>query len=463
MTHLTEPIPSRPPKKKKNGSARKASQLELRKALEELSIPVSFDEFKLAVMLEKPLHRPGIAPLGNFMPRPWADTDDTALAEILNANGFPSAIKNGLIRDVVLLHAITKRSHHPVRAYLDSLVWDGVSRIDSFFQNYCGSHAATADEQKYLRVVARITFVAPVARVFEPGCKHDCLPILEGPQGSEKSELIRVLARRSEWLAENLPDEFNKDMLLLLLGRWLVELPEIDRHLKATSKMKAFASTATDRFRPPFARSVIDVPRQCCFIGTTNNELYLYDDTGNRRYQPVKVDSIDIDSVKAAADQLWAEAVALYRDRVPWWPVGDDIVNLLRDQAEARMVVDPWEALIEKQITLRQTDHDANGITTAEAFSYLQVPDGKRERCDEMRIATILKKLGFTERKRETSGKRLYIFRKPPTPEAQQRRPNTAVKCAAAECNESKGRDDDPSSERTPAMPAAEGRRTLDA
>jgi putative DNA primase/helicase len=306
MTAHDESIPPRPskkPRKKKDEAARILNQLELRKALEDLGIVVSYDEFKLTITLEEPLQRPGIDPPQDFVPRPWCDTDDTALAEILNDIGFAKAISNTLIRDVVHLHAVTTQSFHPVREYLDGLRWDGVPRIADFFATHCGalddlnndpdSKALDPELREqandrlhkriaYLRVVGQIFFVSAVARIFKPGCKNDCMLILEGPQSALKSTLLRVLARRDEWFAENPPDRFDKDAMLWLLGIWFAEYAEVDYHLKRGSKFKAWVSTSTDRYRPPYARSPVYVGRQCVFVGTTNRTDYLHDRTPRR-------------------------------------------------------------------------------------------------------------------------------------------------------------------------------------
>jgi len=442
MNDHAEPIAPRPPRKPRKKKDKVACQLELRMALEELGIAVHFDEFKLEVTLEKPLLRPGITPPADFQPRAWTDYDDTALAEVLNEHGFRQALKGNLLRDVIVLQARTRRTVHPVREYLDGLRWDGFERVEDFFISYC--HALDdlnddpdaisrdprlheqADDRlhdrvAYLRAAARIFFLSAVARIFEPGCKQDYMIVLEGEnQGENKSKLLRLLARRDEWFGENPPERLDKDAALWLVGIWLVEYAEFDRYMSGQrfTKFKGWVSQQSDRFRPPYARTAATVSRQCILAGTTNRTDYLHDRTGNRRYFPVSVVAIDFDSVREDLDQLWAEAVAMYRKGVQRWPDAD-ITAIAKAEQAARLDADPWEVTIAKETEARPATYDHGGITTAKCFDLLHIPVKDRTRADEMRIADILKGLGFTRRRRESrKGEgRPYVYRKPQQPQ----------------------------------------------
>jgi predicted P-loop ATPase len=206
--------------------------------------------------------------------------------------------------------AANGNAFHPVREYLSELVWDGVARCDSLFVDYLGS-----EDKPYSRHVARLMLVAAVARIFEPGIKFDTAVILEGLQGRGKSTFIRTLGRY--WSAE-LEGDFSdrKQMIELMQGKWLIEVPELSGFSRTDVRsIKAFISCGSDRARLAYARRAGEFPRQSIFIGSTNDREYLRDASGGRRFLPIEchVEMIDIPRLRQNVDQIWAEAVVIYR------------------------------------------------------------------------------------------------------------------------------------------------------
>lgn len=246
----------------------------------------------------------------------WADSHDHAIRDVIEApsrqGGYGIKISDRDLKAAVDIVA-HENAFHPVRRYLESLAWDGQSRVETLFIDYL-----EADDNAYHRATATLTLVGAVARVFEPGHKFDFVPVLEGKQGRRKSTFVKTLARQESWFAE-LEGDFHdtKAMVEKMQGSWILELPELQGFSRAeVTTIKGFLSRTTDKVRMAYARRAVEFPRQCVVIGTTNEEQYLRDTTGNRRFWPVQcnAETINTDRLRANVDQLWAEAVHLYRE-----------------------------------------------------------------------------------------------------------------------------------------------------
>lgn len=197
---------------------------------------------------------------------------------------------------------------HPVKDLLESIEWDGVDRIDTAFKRYLGAEMP----EPYLSDVTRKFFLALIQRIYEPGCKFDHVVIFEGKQGVGKSTFGRILVG-AEFFLDGLPDLKDKDAALNLQGAWLVEMGELSTLYRSELELaKAFIVRETDKVRPPYGRRREDYPRSSIFYGTTNDEEYLIDPTGNRRFWPVAVKGCDFKALKRDRLQILAEAKWLY-------------------------------------------------------------------------------------------------------------------------------------------------------
>lgn len=216
---------------------------------------------------------------------------------------------NLILEGVVLV--AHRNGFHPVQDRLKSLVWDGVPRIGTWLKDYCMAEAP----EPYLTDVSKMFLVAMVTRVFEPGCQWDYILIMEGKQGYFKSSIARALSGDDKWFLENMPDFKDKDAVVYLQGKWLVELAELANVKRSDySSAKAFFTRRIDTIRLPYAKTREDVPRQNIFIGTVNEDQYLKDPTGNRRYLPIKVGLCDVVGIRENWEQLFAEAYAVYKE-----------------------------------------------------------------------------------------------------------------------------------------------------
>ncbi|WP_372708050.1 VapE domain-containing protein, partial [Brevundimonas sp.] len=242
----------------------------------------------------------------------WSDSHDIAIRLILETpdrqGGY--SLKT---TDRDLMSAINRAAQgnrfHPVRDYLTRHKWDGVNRVERLFVDYIG-----AEDNAYHREAALLFMVGAVTRIFEPGHKFDFVPILEGIQGVRKSTFVSTLSQG--WFAE-LEGDFHdkKGMVEQMAGAWVIELPELQGFSKAeVTTIKGFVSRTTDKVRLAYERRAAEFPRQCVFIGSTNETEYLRDATGGRRFWPIAgtVTSIDTDRLEREVDQLWAEAKAMY-------------------------------------------------------------------------------------------------------------------------------------------------------
>jgi putative DNA primase/helicase len=305
---------------------------------------------------------------------------------------------NGDIQDAIITVARGNR-FHPVREYLNGVKWDGEKRLPKWLKRAFGA----TDPEPYLEIIGPRFMVGAVARVMRPGCKMDNVMILEGTQGAGKSTIIRALF--GEWFSDTLLPIGDKEAYQLIQGIWGFELGELDSFNKAEiTELKRFFSQETDRYRPSYGRYVEDFPRQTVFIGSTNQEVYLRDYTGNRRYWPLYCAALDLAWVKANRDQLWAEAVHRYRKGEKYW-VSQETPEEWETVCEAqdgRLQRDPWEDVLFTflKATTRPWLTSADILTEGLGFDPAHIQQAHMNR-----IAPIMKSLGWVSaRKRVDAG-----------------------------------------------------------
>lgn len=293
-----------------------------------------------------------------------------------------------------------ENSFHPVKDYLNELEWDGRPRINSWVRDY---HKGVAAEP-YLAAISRKTLVAMIARIYEPGCKFDTVPILEGPQGVGKSTAVSILA--GEWFSDAHINISDKDGVLSMRGVWIIELGELSGMRKAdVDLLKEFTSRRVDRIRVPYGRRTENFARQSIFIGTTNSSEYLKDITGNRRFWPVKVGKCDFDSLKRDRDQLLAEAKFYYDNlgEVLYLDAGEN--KAAESEQESRMIHDVWidklSDFFSKQDRMPEAERfNIERFRMLDLFGdFVNVFDGaKGNQVDQKRCADALKKLNYENR-----------------------------------------------------------------
>jgi predicted P-loop ATPase len=342
----------------------------------DLSRRYGFDEMLVALTITDNPH-----------PRPLTDQDVLELHDWLQKAPIGlSKVPKQVAADAIELYG-KRHAYHPLRRYLKRLKWDGRERVKQWLADYLD-----AADDNYSRAIGQMFLIAMVARIFQPGCKVDHMLILEGPQGELKSTACKVLA--GDYFSDALPElGTGKDVSVHLRGKWLIEIAEMHAFNRAeATHLKSFLSRTTERFRPPYGRLEVIEERQCVFVGTSNKDAYLRDETGGRRFWPLKCGAVQIDNLRSDRDQLLAEAVHLFKAKQPWWPDKDFERAHIAPQQEARFEDDAWSGLVAAHLAGTQ----ATTITIPQlAKAALELKSDRLGLAEQKRIAAILTRLGW--------------------------------------------------------------------
>lgn len=267
--------------------------------------------------------------------------------------------------------------------WLTARKWDGTRRLSLLMPRGFG----TPPTRYYIRA-GRNLLVSMVARALSPGCQVDEAIVLEGPQGCGKSSALRIIG--GDYFKELTADPRTKDFEQQLHGVWLGEFAELNalRRPEDISRLKQFVTCRVDHYRPPYGREVRDYPRRTVLCGSTNEAEWIHDTTGARRFIPIKVGQIDLEWLNANREQLFAEAVMLYRQkqRRKWWiyPKEETLA-----QQEARTEEDPWMSPIRAYLQGR-----GEILNTAEVLTNgLHIQTDRQTKQHQMRVAQCLLKL----------------------------------------------------------------------
>ncbi len=363
------------------------------------ALPIVWNSFTCRVFLTTP------SPWGSE--GNWTDYDDIKAAEWCQHQGLhvppPVAMDacNVIARD-------RKPYYHPVVEYLKALEWDGQPRVDRWLRDYLG----TIDDQ-YTREVGAKWMISCVKRVCEPGCQADYTLVFEGFQGKRKSTALGALTGR-EWFSDDIADIGSKDSAMQLQGKWIVELAELDAFRKAEiTTIKAWLVRREDHFRPPYGRRAEDFPRQNVFAASTNKDNWGQDDSGLRRFWPIRCNAlkpIDVEGIIAARDQLWAEAYHRYLQKEETW-LNPEMEAVAAIEQHDRQDIDAWTPLIEAWLespTCRSIKpEDAATFQSREGrvflheilWNCLTIPEKDWNRAHKDRVTRILRLAGYVAKR----------------------------------------------------------------
>ena len=242
--------------------------------------------------------------------------------------------------------------------------------------------------------------------------KVDTVLILAGDQGKGKSKILKCLAGE-EWFTRTQLNIGDKDAFLQTLT-WIYEIAELTATRgKDAEVVKGFITDESNTFRPPYGRSNITIHRQVVFVGTTNEQSFLTDPTGARRFWTVAVgDKLQEDAVKRDRDQLWAEAMALYLQGEEWWLTDAESV-LLSEVQSVYQAEDTWEDAITEW--LMQDDRVKTvrefGVKASRLMSEaIQMPVEKQTHGHSTRLGAVLTRMGWKKRRVQSGRKRVILW-----------------------------------------------------
>lgn len=229
----------------------------------------------------------------------------------------------GLRNDRIINKAIaivaSENGYHPIKDFLEGLKWDGVRRIKHAMTKYLG-----VDDDDYAEALMKLLLMAAIKRIYEPGCKYDIMVCIVGGQGAGKSTFFRFLAVKDEWFSDDLKKIDDEQVFRKMMGHWIIEMSEMLATVNARSieDIKSFLSRSKETYKIPYETHPEDRPRQCVFVGTSNDLQFLpFDMTGNRRFAPILAHPERVEKhiledeaeARAYFVQVWAEAMELYR------------------------------------------------------------------------------------------------------------------------------------------------------
>ena len=309
----------------------------------------------------------------------WTDADTLRLNLTMQRECGLAEVRASPIEDALQILA-RRRTTNEVMEWLETLQWDKEPRLEMMLPDAFG-----APSNKYTWAVGRCWLTSMVARAYQGGCQVDTMPIFEGSQGVGKTQALRILG--GKWYSECHESIQSKDFLQSLAGAWLVEISELHAFKRAdVERIKGIITTRIDRYRPSYGRRVQDFPRRAVFAGTTNRDTWQTDDTGGRRFWPVEAAQVNLEFLSDNRNQLFAEAVALYKAGRSWWDIDADLAAA---EVEKRFEIDEWETLLKAWLQGRDS------VDYAGCMDALGMKASQWDRAIQLRVASILRRMGY--------------------------------------------------------------------
>lgn len=319
-----------------------------------------------------------------------------ALSHIQHSYAFFERVQKAMVADSIILCS-KDFSVNPPKDYIKSLEWDKTPRLDEWLHKTYG----TPNDVLHQKMGAN-WLKGLVKRIIEPGCKFDYVLVLEGPQGWFKSTSLSVLG--SPWHVETVMSTDSKDFFMLLSRNAIVEFSEGETLSRSEVKrLKSIITTLEDEYRKPYGRDIERSPRHCVFAMTTNQDEYLKDETGNRRWLPVKcINPADLKWLGENRDQLYAEAYhRVIKKKETTWDFPEEEIIALQ---QSRVIGDPYEEALFDWYAFKSQSLRDEGVTTLEAFQVVYTGNAafgrEMTRATAMTISAAFRRVLFLEQRR---------------------------------------------------------------
>ena len=298
--------------------------------------------------------------------------------------------------DQIVVQLAKQNEYSPVQEYLEKLPVPAQATI---LPTLADKLFGTNDE--FSRILVIRWLVGAVARAMKPGCQMDSALVLKGGQGAGKTSLLRALAL-GRYYVELSGNDQAKDELMKLQGAWIVEYGEIETAFKQkdVSAIKSFLTSETDKYRPPYEKDIQSFPRSCDFSGTTNQDAFLSDPTGSRRFWVIEVlhKDIPVAWVRQNVDLIWAEAFLYYKEGTAWHLTEREsqLLNISNEQFQTQ---DPWESTIACGMAYIEDHHDELALTSAELLTILlRISVKDQNKGHAMKLSNVMKALGYVNK-----------------------------------------------------------------
>jgi len=306
---------------------------------------------------------------------------------------FGKEIANDKYIDELMYIFATKNPFHTIRDYLDSCEMKHPEVDYQQVFRELNENVLYVDSDSLEALYLPKTLVAAVKRIYEPGCQLDTVLVLQGGQGFYKTSFFRELAGHDNFTSVTFHN-FNKDELMVCHSKWIIELGEVEGTLQPykLARLKAFITTQTDSFRKPYASQPVDIRRRFVLVGTTNQEKFLRDETGTRRFWVIPLNQkINIDWVKQNRDLIWAAAVKAYRNG--YCTYLNETEQQLSDSINAQKYFeeDVWTEPVTSWVMAQTEPFILSDVLT----HALNMEPAKRKTSNQKRVQAILESLGL--------------------------------------------------------------------